>query len=727
MSSANSAQPHASSILAALHAVARAVDAISLDPHHIPADTSALSQLLALTASITSVLSAQSPPSDSRLISLHRELANHTDAILQAESDAKNRARDVRSRPIIYGEDIPLSRPLIPDWILSRIQFRVGAANIMVYPETDAREGKTTFTCGGKVLVLDIELRRLKITEDNDTALALTSLKVSHAVDAIPSPSSPSDVYMDALLSNLLRDFITEAYKPDPDCLRAAAYGLAFQWHLEYLHRLDIFADKEGLKWFKDVATLTAKCETVAKLEAEAIAAYHLLPSASSLSLPYAPLDIFLTRAHALPLPYLTSPTLNFLVHLSSRAYLSLLKSSSQTPSSSANPSHPSEPQFDIPIPALRDYISKHSPPSASHAHSQSLFTIASLRIVPSRASSPTSASADAGGTPTAQPSFLLLPAFPDNCQHEFLEHAEWEWVLDFSGSFDGGSDKSSGGGGGGGVVMRQSAMREIAGIVGGTSQMGGMMGVSSAKALSWVDLLLNPEDRIPAEQYTAVHRSPSSAYPPLHSTLSTPAEPGFVLGSVKVRNMTDVWAVLEVVREQCWFNDFLRTGGWCRAEDAEDKIQEDDDAGDEVDFEAILNGTFTPKSLPVHYTIHPPAFSAFSGISPTIGMTFPHPAPPLQSIPGLVHVQAGGLCEARVALDVTSARGVKVELGGVGGMGLGGVGGMSGMGGMGSMGGMGGMGGDDAEMIVRAEEIVRRTGGGIGLAGWVWARMRRS
>lgn len=46
-----------------------------------------------------------------------------------------------------------------------------------------------------------------------------------------------------------------------------------------------------------------------------------------------APLDIFLLRGHGLPLPNIVSPSLSFLVHISPRAYLGLVKSSSSSDS----------------------------------------------------------------------------------------------------------------------------------------------------------------------------------------------------------------------------------------------------------------------------------------------------------------------------------------------------------------------------------------------------------
>ena len=61
-------------------------------------------------------------------------------------------------------------------------------------------------------------------------------------------------------------------------------------------------------------------------------------------------------RAHALPLPYITTPSLSFLVHLSPHAYLTLLR----TPSPSQLATFSSLPQIDIPFPHLRAYAGTH-------------------------------------------------------------------------------------------------------------------------------------------------------------------------------------------------------------------------------------------------------------------------------------------------------------------------------------------------------------------------------
>ncbi len=42
---------------------------------------------------------------------------------------------------------------------------------------------------------------------------------------------------------------------------------------------------------------------------------------------------------------------------------------------------------------------------------------------------------------------------------------------------------------------------------------------------------------------------SPSSVHPPLQLRLAAPEEPGFFLEKIPVRNLKDVWGILEVYR----------------------------------------------------------------------------------------------------------------------------------------------------------------------------------
>lgn len=62
-------------------------------------------------------------------------------------------------------------------------------------------------------------------------------------------------------------------------------------------------------------------------------------------------------RAHALPLPYITIPSLSWLVHLSTQAYLAIRRNPSAAPPVPASPFLPS---LDVPFEHIRSYIGTH-------------------------------------------------------------------------------------------------------------------------------------------------------------------------------------------------------------------------------------------------------------------------------------------------------------------------------------------------------------------------------
>ena len=45
----------------------------------------------------------------------------------------------------------------------------------------------------------------------------------------------------------------------------------------------------------------------------------------------------------------------------------------------------------------------------------------------------------------------------------------------------------------------------------------------------------------------TIAQTSPGSVHPPLHLRLNTPDEPGFILETIPVRTLKEVWNILEV------------------------------------------------------------------------------------------------------------------------------------------------------------------------------------
>lgn len=89
--------------------------------------------------------------------------------------------------------------------------------------------------------------------------------------------------------------------------------------------------------------------------------------------------------------------------------------------------------------------------------------------------------------------------------------------------------------------------------------------------------------------------------HPPLRLTLSTPDEPGFLLERVQVYNMQEVWAVLEIVRDQCWHNETLNGISWLPEAIAGPPVTEDPGTGaTEEELRALLTGRLMPLYAPL-------------------------------------------------------------------------------------------------------------------------------
>ena len=199
-----------------------------------------------------------------------------------------------------------------------------------------------------------------------------------------------------------------------------------------------------------------------------------------SLSLPHAPLDIFLQRSHGLPLPYLASPALSFLTYLSPLAYLSILRT---TPSPSPPlPSGNNLPKLDIPLTYLRERLATHPRPKGT--------TVATLSISESKPhESKTLSSIEVEAEDTERPTFPFaqpgishtFPQLPTSHQNTSSGES-FEWILDFTSS---GPYR--------GVIMSQSRMREIEYVLDPSlSTDVGIMGFGGEEGLSnWVNLLV--------------------------------------------------------------------------------------------------------------------------------------------------------------------------------------------------------------------------------------------
>ncbi|KAH9055442.1 hypothetical protein EDB87DRAFT_1640875 [Lactarius vividus] len=491
---------------------------------------------------------------------------------------------------------------------LARISAWSSAVGMQAFPEAAAG----TLVLGGKVLVLDVAL------------IPEPTVHASYAGSAEGRDSPTMDAFFSRLVSGVSKG-------GDGRRLRDA---------LGYLMCLDELAAHEGnggARWFSEVDVLAKELARFTQAEATFLA--QVTRSSS------VPLDVLLLRGHALGLPYLHSPTLCFLVYLSPRAYLSLQRSAPATTSSQTQPT-----TCDIPSTHLYNCLSEDHPPIG--------VTRATLTLVPLSALPPPPSSADP--LLSGRPSFPLAPN-AIGFSYDFPlptgpDAGKYGWVLGF----------------GAGIVVSQSRMLEIARAVQPheLSYPGTGPGLSFMTG-SWVDMLLNSEGTLSSERYTATYVSPTNMHPPLRLTLTAPDEPGFLLERVQVYNMQEAWAVLEIVREQCWLNEVLNGIAWmpelvvgppvCDGPEAE---------ATEEELRALLSGTYTPLSIPVNVYVAPAA----------VVLTFPERPP----MPGMVSISVVLNGPAGATVEVQGAMGADVEMS-------------------------------------TLEEAVRR-GGALGLPGRVWA-----
>lgn len=188
--------------------------------------------------------------------------------------------------------------------------------------------------------------------------------------------------------------------------------------------------------------------------------------------MPKAPLDILLLRGHALPLPYLTSPSISFLTHISPMGYLALMRNMQPVQLRSGD----DEPAIDIPAAQLKAHLQNVS--AGITIATLSLDRISEAHLYLPSMSMPSDA---------ARPTFALATAAVE-VDHTFpqLEHtdvaSQFSWVLDFTA-----------GGRHAGVVMSQSRMKAIELVVNplGGGDMTDVSNILSFGTGSWVDLLV--------------------------------------------------------------------------------------------------------------------------------------------------------------------------------------------------------------------------------------------
>ncbi|KAH9166261.1 hypothetical protein EDB89DRAFT_1857615 [Lactarius sanguifluus] len=492
---------------------------------------------------------------------------------------------------------------------LARISAWSSAVGMQAFPEAAAG----TLVLGGKVLVLDVAL------------IPEPTVHASYAGSAEGRDSPTMDAFFSRLVSGVSNG-------GDGRRLRDA---------LGYLMRLDELAAHEGnggARWFSEVDVLAKELAKFTQAEAAFLA--QVTRSSS------VPLDVLLLRGHALGLPYLHSPTLCFLVYLSPRAYLSLQRSAPATTSPQTQP-----PISDIPSTHLYNCLSGDHPPIGVTRATLTLVPLLALPHTPPSSTDPLL---------SGRPSFPLAPN-AIGFSYDFPlptdpDAGKYGWVPGF----------------GAGIVISQSRMLEIARAVQPQELSYPGTGPSlSFMTGSWVDMLLNSEGALSSERYTATYVSPTNMHPPLRLTLTAPDEPGFLLERVQVYNMQEAWAVLEIVREQCWLNEVLNGIAWMPEIVVGPPLGDNPEAeATEEELRALLSGTYTPVSIPVNVYVAPAA----------VVLTFPERPP----MPGMVSISVLLNGPAGATVEVQGAMGADVQM-------------------------------------ATLEEAVRR-GGALGLPGRVWA-----
>ncbi|KAJ1305828.1 hypothetical protein OPQ81_010555 [Rhizoctonia solani] len=487
-----------------------------------------LREILEVTQSISNALVTMPPVSDSKVISLLKEHATHDQVVFERQ-DVSRRARELLpDQGHHWIEDIPLDPKLRPDFVLCRVEKWAKDAKMEVYQSDE--NGQNTLTCAGSAVVLDLTFEKSANGSDRP-AIRLVSLKTSYPTSSESAPVTQPLTTVENLLETDITTYMNEVLSEGADATKAAQLAWRIMEHINYIMLLDAQAAREavtgetGARWFAEVGVLSPKVIDLACQEAAGLS--------SQLRTPKAPLDIFLRRAHGFPLINLNSPSVSFLIGMTPISYLSLLKTS---PNHTDSPTTDPQPNIDIPINLLRRFVAQHPTPPG--------ITTCNLIIVSGNQSN----SGPIHHSPPRVPYFPLLgvPSVPTQSHAFPLPGGDSSWVLDFGAK---------------GLIMRRSAMQALVQALGHVgdidvtlSGMGFMnlgMGLMSEENPGWVSMLLQKRSRILTEHLYTTQTSPNHLYPPIHLTLRVPNEAGFVLGRVRVRNMAEVWTILEIVREQ--------------------------------------------------------------------------------------------------------------------------------------------------------------------------------
>ena len=371
-------------------------------------------------------------------------------------------------------------------------------------------------------------------------------------------------------------------------------------------------------------------------------------------------MDLLVLRATALPLPYLLSFSLSFLVYLPPIAYLTALRQFGTAMDASTSSSD--QDITDIPLASIRELVSI---PEVREGLDVLIATISYEPML----QMPTSLPPAINDEIMVSLDDYSSASIESLLGYKLLTHTSsgtttGGWVLSFSQGEPGRP-----------LIISQSRMRRIAAAVQlapnakDAHDFGliGLTGSTEAHGPSWLDLAIDPHSTQRSRIYTSRYQPRSNTgdeNPDLLNTLMALAEPGLCLGKVPVRTLEEVYAVMLVVKEQIWLQSLLRGVGFRPEYNANylndvgmgeaERMMNGMSLGGiqgnlmgveeaKAMYDTLMNGTYVPNRLRVTYEV-------LENGQTGVRMTFP-----LGAIPVVTDI----------TLDATLPKGVKVTVNG--------------------------------------------------------------
>ncbi|KIM32243.1 hypothetical protein M408DRAFT_63385 [Serendipita vermifera MAFF 305830] len=656
-----------------------------------------LDVLRGINLSLTTAMAQ--PVLDQRIITLYKENSEHEHAIqkaaltaqltLQALSTAHQSANLTNYyRPSAFGLDLPLSRSRISSFILSSVEKWATDAGLEFFLEDQqastidpsvpgsaneasgaVKTKKTTVSLAKEQLLVDIEFEIHPLAEDkrvdlvqNDAVVPISLQHVSIHNGEKDSSNTPGDGNLGGTLQLLLEETI-QAFLTELGCHSGPAWRSVDVLKAEraaaklktLLGELNWIADKvkqeteksadSGAEWNDCVSVMAEKAMGLLRKEAEPIQAQREVAVNSRI-----PIDLLALRTSGIPIPYLFSFSLSFLLYLSPLAYLSLLRKVDAPVQSS-----PDKEIMDISFTSIRQTLSH------IEARERLDILLASISYAPNPASSKLLPIANQA---PVVPESSTLDSSGDLMEYRFLtgsgsDTINGQWFLSFSSREMGRP-----------IIVSQSRMKRIASTLNieATSKddgfvLMGLTGGSMIQGPSWLDLVMDPHCTQPSRVYTSRYQSTSGAntdVPDLVNTLAAITEPGFALGKLPVRTFREVYAVMVIVKEQIWLQSLLQGAGFQPGYSATD-LSGVDGAGQMMGnmnlggnpvmsaeeakamYDALTSGTYVTKRLRVTYEV-------LSDGQTGMRIAFPHGGAPMIT---------------DVTLDTALPKGVKVTVNG--------------------------------------------------------------